>query len=193
MRMQISIIGNSNRRSVKERLHHCCEEIEHGYSGFTLMELIIVCSLVGLLLSFALPSMKNNLLTNPLDSTARKLIGTVKELRNTALREHKAYLLHFDITGNTIWYEEDGRLNPFNDEPENLTKLPDDVRLEGVHMRNSEKTSVGEATLWISKKGYMDETAVYLANGEGSEMTLLFSPFSGAATIYDRHVDIEEE
>lgn len=162
-----------------------------GETGFTLMELIIVCTLVGLFLSISIPTLRNNLYVNQLETTARKIIGTVKELRNMAVRDHKAYLLHFDIGGNEFWYEPDGTINPFGDEPKTVTTLPEEVRFSDVQTHFQGTNNSGIVTLWISKQGYMDQTVVHLSNDGGKILSLLFSPFSGSAKVYDEYVEPE--
>jgi len=192
VKTRISTTGKSNKPAALRLYHPKSMSTNTGDApGFTLMELIIVCSLVGLLLTIAIPSLKNTLITNQLDSTARKLIGTVKELRNRAVREHKAYLLHFEISENGIWYEEDNTLNVFGNSPTNMTRLPEEVRMAGVQMRQAGEVANDKATLWISKKGYMDELAVYLRDEDGREKTLFFSPFSGSARLYDEYVEMQ--
>lgn len=159
-------------------------------SGFTLMELIIVCLLAGIFLTVSIPTLRNNLLINELESTARKIIGTVGELRNLAVRQHTPYLLHFDLDGNRLWYEPDGSRDLFDEEPQNVLQLPDDVRFADVHPFSQEKNNGGEVILWISKKGYMDQTVVHLSDSSGDSLSLLFSPFSGSARVYDEYIEI---
>ena len=162
-------------------------------SGFTLMELVIVCLLAGIFLTVAVPTVRNTLLVDQLDSTARKIIGTVGELRNLAVREHTPHLLHFDLQENRLWYELDGSIDTFeNDEQEKKgLELPDDVRLVRVLASSQENASGSTVTLWISRKGYMDQTFVQLSDDKGRERTLLFSPFSGSPRIYDEFVEDE--
>ena len=75
--------------------------------GFTLLELIVVCALAAIFLTLTIPTLRNTLLNDELDSATRKITGTVKELRNLAVREHAPYLLHFELGEGRIWYEAD--------------------------------------------------------------------------------------
>ena len=155
------------------------------------MELIIVSALSMLFLSISIPTLRNSLYVNELDSTARKLVGTVQELRNLAIREHKAYLLHFEIDENRIWYEQDGIIDAFGDEPQPGTQLPESVQLQEVHTHSQGSVNVGTATLWISKQGFMDQTSVHLSDGDDKNISLIFSPFAGSAQVYDKYVKAE--
>lgn len=160
-------------------------------AGFTLMELIIVCTLAGLLLSISIPTLRNTLVINKLDTAARKIIGTVKELRHKAVRDHKAYVLHFDLGQQQYWYELDGKKNPFNEEPETLSKLPEGIAIRDVQTASQGTQNSGKVSLWISSKGYMDQTMVHLSDDDGKTLTLSFSPFSGSARVYEEYVQAE--
>ncbi len=155
------------------------------------MELIIVCILSALFLTVSIPTLRSNLFTNELDSTARKIIGTVQELRNLAVREHAAYLLHFDMDENRLWYEPDGTLNVFDEEPKTGFRLPESVRLSDVQPHSQDKEERGTTTLWISKQGYMDQTVVHLRDQGGEVLSLFFSPFSGSARVYEEYLEVE--
>ncbi len=155
------------------------------------MELIIVSTLAVLFLSISIPTLRNSIYTNELDSTARKIVGTVQELRNLAVREHKAYLLHFDMNENRIWYEPDGTIDPFGDDPEPGTRLPGGVEFQEIQTHSQGSVNQGTVTLWISKQGYMDQTVVYLKEGNNKNVSLFFSPFAGSARVYDEYVAAE--
>ncbi len=161
-------------------------------AGFTLMELIIVCVLVSLVLTISIPTLRNSLYTNELNSTARKIVGTVKELRNLAVRKQKSYLLHFDIDANRIWYElDDEEKDTLEEKPETGIEFPDGVTLKDVQSHSQGKKGLGSLTIWVSKRGYMDQTVVHLSDEDDKDLTLFFSPFSGSAKVYDEYVEIE--
>ncbi len=158
-------------------------------AGFTLMELIVVCILTALFLTVAVPTLRNTLYVNELDASARKIVGTIQELRHLAVREHKAYLLHFDLDENRLWYEPDGTLDSFAEEPKTGVQLPDGIRFISVIPHSGSAGRSGKTTLWVSKQGYMDQTLVHLSDTGGNTLTLFFSPFSGSARVYDGYVE----
>lgn len=187
----ISITGKLNNHTVAGRKNADTSFTER---GFTLLELIVVCALAAIFLTLSIPALRNTLLNDELDSATRQIIGTVKELRNLAVREHAAYLLHFELGEGRIWYEADEA-----DETEKTLdmadnsgiQLPEKVKLEEVIFSSQQKSTLNSATLWISNKGYMDQTAVYLSDGEDRKVTIFFSPFSGSARVYDEYVKVE--
>ena len=157
------------------------------------MELVIVCMLAGIFLTVAVPTLRNTLLVDQLDSAARRIVGTVRELRQLAAREHASYLLHFELQENRIWYELDGSVDTFaeGEQEEKGLQLPEGVRLTGVLPASQENGGGSRVTLWISQKGYMDRTFVHLSDDDGRKRTLLFSPFAGSARIVDEFVEAE--
>ncbi len=187
---QISITGKSSRSGVLKFQRNVLDRKDCAAdAGFTLMELIVVCILTALFLTVAVPTLRNTLYVNELDASARKIMGTVQELRHLAVREHKAYLLHFDLDENRLWHEPDGTLDPFVEEPKTGLKLPDGIRFRSVVPHSGSAGSSGKTTLWVTKQGYMDQTLVHLSDSDGNTLTLYFSPFSGSARVYDGYID----
>jgi len=159
--------------------------------GFTLLELIIVCALAAIFMALSLPTLRNTLLANELDSATRKIIATVRELRNLAVRGHTPYLLHFELGEGRIWYEADDG-NESEDMAENRSfQLPEDIKLDEVIFSSQGKKSLNSATLWISNKGYMDQTTIHLSDSENRKATIVISPFSGSAQVYDEYVSAD--
>jgi prepilin-type N-terminal cleavage/methylation domain-containing protein len=193
MRTQTSTTGKLNNLSPLKK-PHCHDLSGNGCSseaGFTLMELIVVIVLIAIVLTISLPTLRNSLYTNELNSTARKIIGTVKELRNLAIREQQPYELHFDLDSNSIWYKADDGKDIVEDEDKRILEFPSDIILKEVQTHSQGMKSLGTMILWISKRGYMDQTVVHLSDGDDKEITLFFSPFSGSAKVYEDYVDIE--
>ena len=52
---------------------------------------------------------------------------------------------------------------------------------------------MGTSTLFFSKKGYVDKTAIHLRADDGRDMTLVLSPFLGVTKVYDSYIDLADE
>jgi len=66
-------------------------------NGYTLVELALVVFLLGLMLTLAVPRVRENLLSDGLKSTERRLIGAIRQLRADAVREQVDYVLGFGL------------------------------------------------------------------------------------------------
>jgi prepilin-type N-terminal cleavage/methylation domain-containing protein len=58
-------------------------------SGFTLIELIVVISLIGLMLFVSLPRLQDNPFLDGGKQSSRWLIGKVRSLKESAIRDQK--------------------------------------------------------------------------------------------------------
>jgi prepilin-type N-terminal cleavage/methylation domain-containing protein len=167
--------------------------LAHRRSGFTLLELIIVCVLIGLLLVVSVPTMRNNLLDDPIRSAGRKLIGYVSGVREKAIREQQPYLLYFDIDENRLWHL------PESDEKSGIKEVPDkgvlqmsaDVNLRDIWSKTTGTTSRGIPELWISRQGYLDQSVIHIEDEDGEALSLLILPFIPAIEVHEGYYEAE--
>lgn len=160
-----------------------------------MIELLIVCGLIAVFLGLSLPTLRNTLTDDELGSATRKIIGYVKELRILAVREHTPYLLHFELDEGRLWYEADSsqEYSSLEEDAElaakNSIELPESITIDEVIFSSKESESLNSATLWINKQGYMDHTVVHLGDDKNGKVSIVFSPFSGSARVYDDYVE----
>jgi prepilin-type N-terminal cleavage/methylation domain-containing protein len=160
--------------------------------GYTLIELTVVIALIGMMLAISVPRLQYSLITDNLKSVTRRMIGVVKEIRDDAVREQKAYFLHLDLESNKLWVEYQG----MGQEEREMTReraftLPEDIRIMDVWREEWGKQVDGEAAIRFAKKGYVEYTAIHLGAEDGRTFTLILSPFLGTIKSYDTYVDIE--
>jgi Tfp pilus assembly protein FimT len=162
-------------------------------AGFTLMEILVVCFIISLTLVVSIPALRDTLLTDPLKTTARKIIGTVRSLREDAIREQQAYVLTFDLAEKRIRYQKEGDQNPekaAGDDGNMGMELPSSVHIMDIWTKSDGKQNKGTITLWISPQGYMDKTVVHITD-DSDTISILFSPFLGSIKVVDGYVDLE--
>ena len=82
------------------------------YGAATPLELVLALfMIVGIfeaarrVIGLAMPRVRDALLTDDLRRSSRNMIGLLKELRNEAIRENKAYFMHFDLDANRFWID----------------------------------------------------------------------------------------
>ena len=161
--------------------------------GFTLLELIVVCVLIGIMLTISIPSLRSAFFTNPLKSTARQVVGVINEVRQKAVRNQEPYNLHISQLENRIWYEKAEEKKEEEDAIEDVSdslkkrelQLPDTVTLSRVWLHSSGVLSENKTTLWISKKGYMEQAAIQLSDEFNNSLSVQLNPFTDPIAVTD--------
>ena len=160
--------------------------------AFTLVELLVVCLLISITLAVTVPTMRDSLVTNDLKTATRKIIGTIRELREDAVREQQSYTIYFDMEKNRVWYAKDD--NKAREEQTTSLKsevqLPSAVRILDIWTKSDGSQSLGTASLWISRQGYMDMTVIHITN-DSDTMTISFSPFLSSIKVVDGYAEFE--
>jgi len=158
--------------------------------GYTFLELTVVIFLIGLMVGLATPRIRYALFTDDLKGTTRTIIGLVKAVREEAVREQRAYWIHFDLESNRYWVawasmtlEEEARAR------ERASALPQGVRVKDIWFRTKGMQTRGEAEIRFSKKGYVPHSVIHLGSEDGRAFTLELSPFLGRIKVYERYVD----
>ena len=159
--------------------------------GFTLIELIVVISLIGLMLFFSLPRLQNNPFLDDSKKSARWLIGKVQALKESAVRDQKQYSLHFDLDSGRIWETNEAMSQ---EESETAASdsyaLPEDVRIVDIEYPAQEKVTSGQAEITFYKAGYTDKAFVHLQDGE-TYLSFLIEPFLTNVKVIEKYVDFE--
>ena len=160
--------------------------------GYTLIELAVVVILLGLIFTIATPRIRESLFRDSLKGATRQIVGMITELRDEAVREHKEYVLHFDLESNRFWFD-----SPSMTEEERArvaaeaSSLPGEVRIMDVWFSGKGKVMIGEVAILITKKGYIEQSAIHLGTEDRREYTLLLSPFLRRVEVYDKYIEYE--
>lgn len=185
--MQMSTAGKSSSSNT-QKLH----AIKTG--GFTLIELAIVIFITGLIISIAVPVVRDTILHDDLKTTSRKLVATITLLRNKSVSEYKDHVLMFNIDEPAgYWYESSGMSETQQlDARDQAETLPDDVRILDIDFYGSEKKVNGETGIKFSKKGYAGYTLIHLADKTDRKFTLVIEPFLGKVKIMEDYLNFED-
>jgi prepilin-type N-terminal cleavage/methylation domain-containing protein len=161
--------------------------------GFTLIELTMVILLVGFMLSFTLPRIRDVALSDNLKSTVRTLTSTIKELRYQAIQDNQEYFLKYNFTSKKFWNDspylsEEDRAAAFK----NAFSPPSDVRVIDICLKNDEKYLSGTISLSFSREGYISPSVIHLGSDDGRQFTLSLRPFLGNVDVLEEYVEIED-
>jgi len=142
--------------------------------GFTLLELLVVLSIVVLTFAFLLPSFPETIISSPLKKECSRLAAFIAQTRNLAMRQSSDHILHLDLDNNTYFLtSEDGN---------STHPLPQQVRFRDVIIHNGDTVSHGIVDIFLSHKGYAAPALIHLTDNEDL-FTLVLSPFLADTTI----------
>ena len=147
--------------------------------AFTLIELVLVISLIGFLFAFSLPKFRVYKNKNSSTGLESWLKIKTKELKAKANSSNSLYSMNFDVDSNSIWI---GKEKKINDEEEEQTKegifqLPEHIRITGVTLSH-EGSFFSDYKVYFYKNGYSDKAIIYIENDKtGEQKTFIIEPF----------------
>jgi general secretion pathway protein H len=161
--------------------------------GYTLIELIVVMLLVGLMGTLALPRLRHTILSDDLNGATRRLAGLMRELRGQARRDQRDFLLRFDLDSGIYWIEaQDMSFDDLSFARENGTRIQEGVRILDIWLQSEGTISSGEASITITRKGYVQPSAIHLKDENDRQFTLRFRPFLPKEQFYDEYIDFRQ-
>ena len=160
--------------------------------GFTLIELIVVISLISIMLGFAIPRLQNSLLTDNARKVSQWIILTVPSLKEQALREQKQYVLNMDMNEDRLWVTHDA-MTEEEVEAASLTgyKLPSDIHIVDVEYPDSRRLTTGQVQIRFYKKGYSDHVFIHIINSDNEQRSLLIEPFLPQVKLFESYVTFQ--
>ena len=162
--------------------------------GFTLIELIVAITLIGIMLVFTIPRFQDTLLTDSTRKASRWLVGTISALKENSLIDGKVHSLHVSMNTNTLWVTDDAM-----DETDMLEaeasgyQLPENVRLLDVEFPERGKVSISRADILFYPQGYSDKALIHMQSKSRGEMTFLIEPFLSDVMIFEKYAGFDDE
>ena len=161
-------------------------------SGFTLIELIVVISLMGLMLFFTLPRMGDNPFLDDSKQSSRWLIGKVQMLKESAIRDQKQHSLHFDLDSGLVWETNESMTEEDREEAamNSSYSLPDDLRIIDIEYPQKGKIDSGQAEIIFYKAGYTDKALVHMQEDD-NYMSFLIEPFLSHVQFFEEYTGFD--
>jgi len=164
--------------------------------GFTLLELLVVLTLVSIMLAVSVPRFRSTLFTDPLKQAARQITGAVRQARQQALTSEQGCFLTITFDEKKLQLtcpalpvppDEEGfstaetptdpaDLADQEDTTGSTLVLDDQVSFESVWNGNGQRFAIDAVRLWINPEGLMEPAVINLQSGEDI-IGLSFSPF----------------
>jgi prepilin-type N-terminal cleavage/methylation domain-containing protein len=158
--------------------------------GFTLIELIVVISLISIMLFFAFPRFQSNVLSDSTKEVSRWILLKIPFIKESAAREQRRYVLHVSLDSNKLWITHEAMLEEALQSAEtNAYKLPEDIKLLDVEYPDQEKISVGQADIYFNEKGYSDKAIIHLENDDNEKVSFLIEPFLLRVRLYNSYAE----
>lgn len=168
-------------------------------SGFTLLEVTLVLLILAVIISFAIPKLRDSS-TQELQSHVRRLATTFRFLRNEAVLNGRTYMLNYDLDQQRYWITSedvpggvsagDGAAKDELGLFARPVALPNTVAFSDIVFQGIGKLQQGQMFTRFYPDGFVEPTVVHMDNGREA-FTLTVWPLTGQVTIYDGYRDFE--
>ncbi len=164
----------------------------HGQrKGFTLLELIVVISLLSIMLVLTVPRFHSALFLDETKKSARWIIGKIQSLKEAAIRDQKQYTLHIDLDTERFWEtDESMSAETLESTALNAAPLPDGLKIADIEFPIRGKIDSGQAEITFYKDGHSDKVLIHLQDG-AEYITYLIEPFLSDVTRYETYARFE--
>ena len=139
--------------------------------GFSLMELLVVVSILGIVAIIALPRLGLVGGGDGLSASATRIVGLISRVRSNAVQSGKAQILYIDSGNGRLWFKEEAA-SKYSRSPKTLVELPESVRLRSVTVAEENRVGDGPVQLWVSSQGLLRPLLLELADGSGQILRL---------------------
>lgn len=159
-------------------------------NGFTLIELVVVISIMAILLYFSVPLFKNLSLVSDTRGQVSTLVGLIQSLKQKAVQEQNDYFLHIDPGTGAVWVTHE----TMDRETANLARDQKEDSYNDLVIHSVEFPGIPESrspSIRFSKKGYSDMALIHIRDGEG-DITLRIEPFLYRVDQENRYVSYND-
>lgn len=160
-------------------------------NGFTLLELIVVVSLLGIMLAFTIPRFHETLFLDDAKTGSRWIVGKIQALKEASIRNQKNYSLHIDLDSEKFW-ETDSSMSDeaLETAAQNAESLPDGLKITDIEYPMRGKINSGPTDITFYKNGYSDKAMIHVQDGEEYE-SYLIEPFLSEVTRYEMYASFD--
>ena len=161
--------------------------IRNGPNGFTLIELIVVISLISILLFFSIPRLDVSLVKDRDRELSAWIILTVKSLKEAAFREQQTFVLSLDLDHNRMWTAPADAAGEIP--AEEKQRLPKGFRLLGLVYPDQDRIVTGVAEIRFYPKRYSDAALIYMEDNKNNRITYQIQPFLSRVKIHEGYIE----
>ncbi|MCD4736124.1 MAG: prepilin-type N-terminal cleavage/methylation domain-containing protein [Bacteroidales bacterium] len=161
-------------------------------SGFTLIELMVVISIVAILLLFSFPVFRDIGLFSDSASQVGNIVRLINDLKKRAVEANVDFILHMDLGSGMVWVTDDAMEDKAKEAAkEKGVRLSDGLTILDVEFPGIKETGPREYRIRFRKQGYSDFALIHIIEGENN-ITLKIEPFLSQVQFLDKHVYLED-
>jgi len=175
-----------------------------GRRGFTLIELILVCVIIGVMAGLAVTRLDLMVPKYRVRAAAREVASVLKQGKARAAAQGKDVYFEIDLAQGRYWLlapfpKPDPTRDPapvesraLEYEPVFVRQLPDGVHFVDAILGDKEKLTSGRARVRLSAFGASSHVILNLVNSDDNIISLKMNGFTGMISYADEHQDAEE-
>ncbi len=161
-------------------------------SGFTLLEIVIVVSVLALFIGLAVPRLPDIAGTR-IHQNARKVSNIFRLARSRAVSLRRYYRVEMDLEANNISVSYFGPEGTYiQDDEVRLVSLRDGIIADVVNLSEG-KVQEGTGVVRISPRGFIEPALVHIKDDKERFLTVVPSPVSGRVLIHDGYTELSAE
>jgi prepilin-type N-terminal cleavage/methylation domain-containing protein len=185
-------------------IRHSRFAIRDSSSGFTLIELVLVCAIIGVMVGLAATRLDLLVPKYRLRAAAREVASVLKQGKARAAAQGKDIYFEIDLSQGKCWLlapfpkpdsENDPRpveARPLQYEAVFIRALPDGVHFIDAILGDKEKSTSGKVRVRLSAFGASSHVILNLINSDDNVISIKFNGFTGMISYLDEHQDAEE-
>lgn len=160
--------------------------------GFTLVELVVVISIISLLLVFSFPLFKDFSFFSNSKSQTGKMVRLINELKKKSIQNHVDYVLNIDSDSGTAWISNDSMADEANEgAKDNALTFSENFSILGVDFQGMKNSENKEHIIRFRKQGYSDFALIHILEN-GNNLTLKIEPFLSKVQILNGHATLDD-
>jgi len=173
-------------------------------AGFTLIELILVCVIIGVMVGLAATRLDLLVPKYRLRGAAREVASVLKQGKARAAAQGRDVYFEVDLSQGRYWLlvpfpkveagEDPGSVEgrPLVYEPVFARLLPEGVHFVDAILGDKEKATSGKIRIRLSAFGASSHIIMNLVNSEDVVLSLKMNGFTGLISYQDGHQDAED-